>query len=97
MPRQPGSSRRARPGANSRSEEFSGKDGESVDLVNLATLGGMNQNLVVRLNLWINVRFFRTFVVGSVVDTTPRKLFTSANSILAPWKRLTIMMRFASR
>src|SRR5271157_3180970 len=43
MPRQPVSRKARRPGANSRSEEeYSGEDGESVNLVTLATLGGMN-------------------------------------------------------
>src|SRR5271165_6215687 len=46
MPRQPVSRNAGRPGANSRSEEkYSGEDGESVNLVTLATLGGMNDNL----------------------------------------------------
>jgi hypothetical protein len=43
MPRQPVPRNAERPGANSRFEEFSDKDGESVDLVTLATLGGMKQ------------------------------------------------------
>src|SRR5271157_4720962 len=46
MPRQPVSRNAGRPGANSRSEEkYSDEDGESVNLVTLATLGGMNDNL----------------------------------------------------
>jgi len=41
MPRQPVSRNVRRPGANSRSEErYSDEDGESVNLVTLATLGG---------------------------------------------------------
>src|SRR5580704_18723179 len=44
MPRQPVSRNARRPGANSRSEEeYSDEDGESVNLVTLATLGGMNE------------------------------------------------------
>src|ERR1700693_3615815 len=82
-----GSAKAERPGANSRFEEFSNKDGESVDLVTLATLGGDEPKLYVRLDLWINVRSFRIFVVGSVADTTPRRLFTSANSILVRSRR----------
>jgi len=46
MPRQPVSRNARRPGANSRSEEeYSDEDGESVNLVTLATLGGMNEYL----------------------------------------------------
>src|SRR5271166_138912 len=95
MPRQPVSRNAGRPGANSRSEEkYSDEDGESVNLVTLATLGGMNDTTTY-LVLWINARSFRTFDVGSVAVATPRRLSTSANSISAPSKQPTIMKQSA--